>query len=84
MLRKFVIGVVIAGLLATPALAQKYIPELGSGNQVQGVGGAPVNPDTPAYTCKSGEAYCSHHRSTTGQGVRHKKPHRSTSQQKND
>jgi hypothetical protein len=84
MLKKFVIGVTIAGMLSAPSFAQKYIPELGSGNQVQGVGGPPVTADTPAYKCPSGEAYCSGRKATTGQGVRHKKAHRARSEQKND
>jgi hypothetical protein len=34
-------------LVAMPAVAQKYVPENGSGNLVQGPGGPPVTPDTP-------------------------------------
>lgn len=74
MLKKITLGLAVVGLLATPALAQKYVPEAGSGNLVQGPGGAPVTPDTPAYVGqKSGEAYNYDKHSTTGQAVHHQK-----------
>jgi hypothetical protein len=41
-----------------PAAAQKYAPEVGSGNLVQGPGGPPVTADTPAYIGqRNGQAY---------------------------
>lgn len=62
-----------AGLLATPAVAQKYDPALGSGNIVQGPGGAPTTGSTPPYVGqRSGEAY-NYDKGTTGQSVRHPK-----------
>ena len=61
MLKHLLIGTVAMVLLATaggPALAQKYDPEIGSGNVVKGPGGAPVTPDTAPYVGqRSGEAY---------------------------
>jgi hypothetical protein len=74
MLKKIVIGVALAGIFAAPALAQKYVPEAGSGNLVQGPGGAPVTGETPPYVGqRSGEAYNYDKPSTTGQAVRHPK-----------
>ena len=73
MLKHITIGIAVLAALATPALAQKYVPEAGSGNLVQGPGGPPVTPDTPAYVGqKNGEAY-NYHRTTSGQAVRHHK-----------
>ena len=58
MLKQAVIGLAAIGLLATPALAQRYDPDVGSGNIVQGPGGAPVTADTPPYVGQqSGQAY---------------------------
>jgi hypothetical protein len=58
MLKAVVIGLAAIGLLATPALAQRYDPDAGSGNIVQGPGGAPVTADTPPYVGqRSGQAY---------------------------
>jgi hypothetical protein len=76
MLRYLTITAAVIATLATPALAQKYVPEAGSGNLVQGPGGPPVTPNTPAYVGqKNGEAY-NYNRSTTGQSVRHIKRHK--------
>jgi hypothetical protein len=58
MLKPVVISLAAIGLLATPAIAQKYDPDAGSGNIVQGPGGAPVTADTPPYVGqRSGQAY---------------------------
>jgi hypothetical protein len=74
MVKTIVLGLVAIGLLASPALAQKYVPEAGSGNLVQGPGGAPVTADTPPYVGqRSGEAYNYDRPATTGQAVRHPK-----------
>jgi hypothetical protein len=74
MLKRLMIGLAIAGLSAAPALAQKYVPEAGSGNIVKGPGGGPVTADTPPYVGqRSGEAYNYNRRSTTGQNIRHQK-----------
>ncbi len=56
MLKQVVIGLATIGFLATPAVAQRYDPDAGSGNLV-GPGG-PVTADTPAYLGqRSGHAY---------------------------
>ena len=61
------IGAAGLALIAMPAVAQQYVPEAGSGNLVQGPGGPPVTPDTPAYVGQSnGEAY--NYRHTDGSG----------------
>ena len=74
MLGKIALGVAIVSLFVTPALAQKYVPEAGSGNLVQGPGGAPVTADTLPYVGqRSGEAYNYDRPATTGQAVRHPK-----------
>ncbi len=58
MLKRIVIGLMAVGLLAAPALAQRYDPDAGSGNIVQGPGGAPVTASTPPYVGqRSGRAY---------------------------
>ncbi|MGH6740366.1 MAG: hypothetical protein ACREDY_15310 [Bradyrhizobium sp.] len=83
MLKHITIGIAVLGALATPALAQQYVPSAGSGNLVQGPGGPPVKPNTPAYVGqKNGEAY-NYGRSTTGQGVRHTKRHKTQQHQDN-
>ena len=61
-MRKVIVnGAVVTALIAisfVPAFAQKYDPAAGSGNLVQGPGGPPVTPDTPAYIGqRNGEAY---------------------------
>ncbi len=58
MLKQIAIGLAAIGLLATPVAAQIYDPDAGSGNIVQGPGGAPVTATTPPYIGqRSGEAY---------------------------
>lgn len=85
MYKVIAIGLAAAGLLATPALAQKYVPELGSGNIVQGPGGAPTTGSTPPYVGQSsGEAYNYDKRGTTGQAVRHPKKKKIQHTQPND
>ncbi len=72
MWKQIVIGAAAAGLLAAPALAQRYDPDLGSGNIVQGPGGPPVTADTPPYVGqRSGQAYDYDRPSTTGRRVIH-------------
>jgi hypothetical protein len=74
MLKQITIGIAVFAALATPGLAQRYDPGAGSGNLVQGPGGPPVTPNTPAYLGqKNGEAYNydRHTRATTGQAIRH-------------
>ncbi len=62
MLKSLIIGAAGIVLGAMPAIAQQYVPEAGSGNLVQGPGGRPVTPDTPAYVGqRNGEAYNYHH-----------------------
>ena len=56
MLKKIVIGAALAAMVATPALAQAYDPDAGSGNIVS-PNGAHVYADTPPYLGQSGEAY---------------------------
>ncbi len=74
MLKRFVIGLAAVGVLATPALAQKYDPAWGSGNLVQGPGGAPVTADTPPYVGqRSGQAY--NYDRSYSRHHRHKKRH---------
>jgi hypothetical protein len=81
MLKKLMTGLAVAGLLATPAVAQKYDPALGSGNIVQGPGGAPTTGSTPPYVGqRSGEAYNYDKPSTTGQATRHEKKRKITPQ----
>lgn len=80
MLKYLTITAAVVAALTMPAFAQKYVPSAGSGNLVQGPGGPPVTPNTPAYVGqKNGEAY-NYGRSTTGQSmghvVRHTKRHR--------
>jgi hypothetical protein len=71
MLKPLIIGAIAIVLLVIrgiPAAAQKYVPEAGSGNLVQGPGGPPVTPDTPAYIGqRNGEAYNYHY----GYGAAH-------------
>ena len=58
MFKQVMIGVTALALLATPALAQRYVPEAGSGNLVHGPGGRPVTASSPPYIGqRSGEAY---------------------------
>jgi hypothetical protein len=76
MLRYVTITAAVVVALAMPALAQRYDPAAGSGNLVQGPGGPPVTPNTPAYVGqRNGEAYHydRHTRATTGQAVRHRR-----------
>jgi hypothetical protein len=81
MLKHITIGIAVLAALATPALAQQYVPSAGSGNLVQGPGGPPVTPDSRAYVGqKNGEAY-NYNRSTTGQSVRHTKRHKTQRQE---
>jgi len=76
MLRYVTITAAVVVALAMPALAQRYDPAAGSGNLVQGPGGPPVTPNTPAYVGqRNGEAYNydRHTRMTTGQAVHHRR-----------
>jgi len=56
-MRKLAIGLAVFAVLGTPAFAQYYDPDLGSGNLVHGPGGAPVRPGDPAYIGQRGGAY---------------------------
>jgi hypothetical protein len=80
MLKPLVIGAAALALLSAPALAQRYDPDAGSGNIVQGPGGAPVTADTPPYVGqRSGRAYDYDRPYTTGMGHhKHKKKRRTT------
>ena len=67
MQKLLMIGAAGLAFFAMPAVAQQYVPGAGSGNLVQGPGGAPVTADTPAYVGQSnGEAY--NYRHTDGAG----------------
>jgi hypothetical protein len=58
MQKLLMIGAAGLAFVAMPGFAQQYVPGAGSGNLVQGPGGAPVTPDTPAYVGqRNGEAY---------------------------
>ncbi len=79
MLKQVIIGLAAIGLLSTPALAQKYDPDAGSGNIVQGPGGAPVTADSPPYVGQhSGQAYDYGYEWSyaTGHKVRHHRRHK--------
>jgi len=56
MLKKIMLGAALAGMLATPALAQAYYGSMGSGNIVS-PNGTPVTAGTPAYVGRSHTAY---------------------------
>jgi hypothetical protein len=76
MFKQVVIGLAAIGLLAMPAMAQRYDPEAGSGNIVQGPGGAPVTASTPPYVGqRSGLAYDYDWSYTNRYKVRHHRRH---------
>lgn len=56
-MRKIGFGLAVFIAFGTPAFAQYYDPDLGSGNLVHGPGGPPVRPGDPAYIGQHGGAY---------------------------
>ncbi len=57
MLKKLLIGTALAAMAASPALAQSYYPDVGSGNIVAGPGGPHVRAETSPYVGQRGPAY---------------------------